>query len=237
MQAPALESTQLDADTWYPPFRQAAVLGAGVMGAQIAAHLANAGLNVLLLDVAPKTIGQDGPNNALVEAAFKQASRLKPDPFMSEAAKRRVSLGNFEDDFAKIGACDWIIEVVVERMDVKRGVMKQIEEHASETAIIVASNTSGLRISDIVEGRGDGLQEALSRDAFLQPGRATEAPRDDPDGRTDHEALERIALLHGVHLGKGVVIGKDTPNFIGNRIGVSLDDAHDRDARVRRLHD
>jgi 3-hydroxyacyl-CoA dehydrogenase len=219
MQAPALDQLQLDADAWYPPFRQAAVLGAGVMGAQIAAHLANAGLNVLLLDVAPKTIGQDGPNNALVEKAFKQASKLKPDPFMSEAAKRRVTLGNFEDDFAKIGGCDWIIEVVVERMDVKRDVMKRIEEHASDSAVI-SSNTSGLPIGEIAEGRSDGFKKRFLGTHFFNPPRYLKLFEMIPTEETDPEVVARVARFARVHLGKGVVIAKDTPNFIGNRIGV-----------------
>ena len=195
------------------------MLGAGVMGAQIAAHLANAGLNVLLLDVAPKTIGQDGPNNALLRPPLSRPRGSKPDPFMSEAAKRRVSLGNFEDDFAKIGACDWIIEVVVERMGIKRDVMKRIEEHASASAV-VSSNTSGLPIGEIAEGRSEGFKKRFLGTHFFNPPRYLKLFEMIPTEETDPEVVARVARFARVHLGKGVVIAKDTPNFIGNRIGV-----------------
>ncbi len=201
------------------PFRTAAVLGAGVMGAQIAAHLANAGLDVLLLDVAPEDIGQEGKPDSIVEAAFKQASKLNPDPFMSEAAKRRVTLGNFREDFQKIAGRDWVIEVVVERMDVKRDVMARIEEHAADDAVI-STNTSGLPIGEIAEGRSADFRRRFLGTHFFNPPRYLKLFEMIPTEGTDPAVVARVAEFARVHLGKGVVVAKDTPNFIGNRIGV-----------------
>lgn len=201
------------------PFRTAAVLGAGVMGSQIAAHLANAGLNVLLLDVTPQSIGREGRPNDLVEAAFKQATKLNPDPFFTEAAQRRIALGNFDDDFARIAEADWVIEVVVERLDVKQQVMARIEEHAREDAVI-STNTSGLPIHQITEGRSDAFKRRFLGTHFFNPPRYLRLFEMIPTPETDPAVVERVAHFARVHLGKGVVIAKDTPNFIGNRIGV-----------------
>jgi 3-hydroxyacyl-CoA dehydrogenase len=208
------------APAWaYRPFRTAAVLGAGVMGSQIAAHLANAGLDVLLLDVAPASIGKEGKPDSLVEAAFKAATTLSPDPFFSEAAKRRVSLGNFDEDFARIAEADWVIEVVVEKMDVKRGVMARVEEHAREDAVI-SSNTSGLPIHEIAEGRSDAFKRRFLGTHFFNPPRYLKLFEVIPTDDTAPEVLARVSSFARVHLGKGVVVAKDTPNFIGNRIGI-----------------
>lgn len=201
------------------PFRTAAVLGAGVMGSQIAAHLANAGLTVHLLDVTPESIGRDGKPNDLVEGAWKSAQKLNPDPFMGEAPKRRVTLGNFDDDFERIAEADWIIEVVVERLDVKRDVMARIEEHAREDAII-STNTSGLPIGDITEGRSDDFKRRFLGTHFFNPPRYLRLFEVIPTEHTDEAVLERVTHFARVHLGKGIVLAKDTPNFIGNRIGV-----------------
>ena len=110
------------------PFRTVTVLGAGTMGAQIAAHCANAGLQVRLLDIAP---AEGGDKNAIVKAAFKRAMKLKPNPFFTDDTYKRIKLGNFEDNFDWVGEADWVIEAVVERMDIKRQVMARIEEAAA----------------------------------------------------------------------------------------------------------
>ncbi len=201
------------------PFRTAAVLGAGVMGSQIAAHLANAGLHVLLLDVTPEAIGKEGRPNDIVESAFKAASKMNPEPFFSESVQKRVTLGNFEDDFEKISEADWIIEVVVERMDVKRDVMARIEEHAASDAVI-SSNTSGLPIHEISEGRSEGFKRRFLGTHFFNPPRYLKLFEVIPTSDTDPEVLARVSNFARVHLGKGVVVAKDTPNFIGNRIGI-----------------
>ncbi len=201
------------------PFRTAAVLGAGVMGSQIAAHLANAGLSVTLLDVTPKAIGKEGKPNSIVEGAFVAAAKLKPDPFFTAEAKKRVTLGNFDDDFDSITDADWIIEVVVERLDVKQSVMERIEKAARPDAVI-SSNTSGLPISDIVAGRSDSFKKRFLGTHFFNPPRYLKLFEVIPTPDTDPDVVRRVSAFARVHLGKGVVVAKDTPNFIGNRIGV-----------------
>jgi 3-hydroxyacyl-CoA dehydrogenase len=201
------------------PFRTAAVLGAGVMGSQIAAHLANAGLQVLLLDVSPAEIGREGRPNAIVEQAFKDASRLNPDPFTSEAARRRITLGNFEENFERIAEADWVIEVVVERLDVKRSLMERVEQHARADAI-VSTNTSGIPIAEIASGRSPEFRQRFLGTHFFNPPRYLKLFEIIPGEETDASVTARVAEFARLHLGKGIVVAKDTPNFIGNRIGV-----------------
>ena len=201
------------------PFRTAAVLGAGVMGSQIAAHLANAGLSVTLLDVTPKAIGKEGAPDSIVQGAFTAAAKLKPDPFFTAEAQKRITLGNFDDDFDSIKDADWIIEVVVERLDVKQSVMERIEAAARPDAV-VSSNTSGLPISDIVDGRSDAFKARFLGTHFFNPPRYLKLFEVIPTPDTDPDVLRRVSAFARVHLGKGVVVAKDTPNFIGNRIGV-----------------
>ena len=201
------------------PFRTAAVLGAGVMGSQIAAHLANAGLTVTLLDVTPTSIGREGAPDSIVQAAFMAAAKLKPDPFFTAGAQKRVTLGNFDDDFDAIATADWIIEVVVERLDVKQSVMERIERAARPDAVI-SSNTSGLPISDIVDGRSDSFKARFLGTHFFNPPRYLKLFEVIPTADTSPDVLRRVSSFARVHLGKGVVVAKDTPNFIGNRIGV-----------------
>ncbi|HSR50707.1 MAG TPA: 3-hydroxyacyl-CoA dehydrogenase/enoyl-CoA hydratase family protein [Acidobacteriota bacterium] len=197
------------------PFRRAAVLGAGVMGSQIAAHLANAGLQVLLLDIAP----EGGPNNAVVESAFKKTRKMKPAPFVTDDVARRVELGNFEDDFERIGEADWVLEAVIEKMDVKRQVMEQVERHAAADAVIT-TNTSGLPIHQISQERSDDFKRRFLGTHFFNPPRYLRLFEVIPTPNTDPDIVERIRWFARIHLGKGVVIAKDRPNFIGNRIGV-----------------
>lgn len=201
------------------PFRKAAVLGAGVMGSQIAAHLANAGLQVLLLDVTPGEIGKEGKPNDIVKKAFKDATKMNPAPFFSPAVQKRVTLGNFEEDFERISDVDWVIEVVVERLDIKQSVMARIEEHARPDAVI-STNTSGLPIHEITDGRSDGFKSRFLGTHFFNPPRYLKLFEIIPTPETDSVVLERVSNFARVHLGKGVVVAKDTPNFIGNRIGI-----------------
>ncbi|MDX1439220.1 MAG: 3-hydroxyacyl-CoA dehydrogenase NAD-binding domain-containing protein, partial [Rubricoccaceae bacterium] len=201
------------------PFRTAAVLGAGVMGSQIAAHLANAGLQVLLLDVTPEAIGKEGKPNDIVEKAFKDATKMNPEPFFSPSLQKRVTLGNFDEDFERIDQADWVIEVVVERLDVKQSVMARIEKHAREDAVI-STNTSGLPIHEISEGRSDSFKSRFLGTHFFNPPRYLKLFEVIPTPDTDSEVLGRVCDFARVHLGKGVVVAKDTPNFIGNRIGI-----------------
>jgi 3-hydroxyacyl-CoA dehydrogenase len=197
------------------PFRRVAVLGAGVMGGQIAAHFANAGLLVDLLDVAPDS----GPKNAVVAGAFKKLAKMKPPPFFDEAASRRIRLGNFDEHLARLGEADWIVEAVVERMEVKRPLLERVEQHAGPGAV-VSTNTSGLPIHQLAEGRSSGFRARFLGTHFFNPPRYLDLFEIIPTSETDPAILQRVADFARLHLGKGVVVAKDTPNFIGNRIGV-----------------
>lgn len=186
------------------------------MGGQIAAHLANAGLEVHLLD-----ISSDDPDDpdAVVKKGFKQARESSPDPFFTDEVADRVYLGNFEDDFERIGDVDWVIEAVVERMGVKRDVHARIETHADSDAVI-STNTSGLPIHEIAEGRSADFKKRFLGTHFFNPPRYLKLLELVPTRHTNPDVLERVAQYGRLHLGKSIVVANDTPYFIGNRIGV-----------------
>jgi 3-hydroxyacyl-CoA dehydrogenase len=186
------------------------------MGAQIAAHLANAGLEVHLLDIAPED--EEDPDTA-VKKGFKQARDASPDPFFTDEVADRVYLGNFEEDFSRVGEVDWIVEAVIERMDVKRELHARVEEHVQGDAVI-STNTSGLPIGEIVEGRTEDFKERFVGTHFFNPPRYMKLLELVPSPATDPAVLERVAQFGRLHLGKSVVVANDTPYFIGNRIGV-----------------
>jgi len=200
----------------HKPFRTAAVLGAGTMGAQIAAHLANAGLQVYLLDIAPED-GTD--NNAVVEKLFKAARQKKPDPFFTPKVAERITPGNFEDNFNWIGEVDWVIEAVVERLDVKLQVMQRIEAVAREDAVI-STNTSGIPVHEIGQHNTEGFRKRLLGTHFFNPPRYLKLLELVPTADTDPDVLDRVAWFGRLHLGKGIVVANDVPYFVGNRIGV-----------------
>jgi len=218
MEAQSLDTRALDlaAPPTHPPFRTAAVLGAGTMGAQIAAHLANAGLEVHLLDIAPE--GGDDPN-AVVRRGFEQAREASPAPFFTDKVADRVYLGNFEEDFGRVGEVDWVVEAVVERMDIKRDVHARIETHAAGDAVI-STNTSGLPIHEIAEGRSDDFKRRFLGTHFYNPPRYLKLLELVPTDATDPEVAERVAQFGRLRLGKGIVVANDVPYFIGNRIGI-----------------
>lgn len=199
------------------PFRTAAVLGAGVMGTQIAAHLANAGLVVYLLDLP----GPGVHKNAIVEAAFKKGLQQKPPIFFTEKTARRVILGNFEDDWHRLTHVDWVIEAVVEKLEVKQQLMARLEGHIRDDAV-VSTNTSGLSIQAITAGRSDSFQRRFLGTHFFNPPRYLKLLELIPTAETDPHIVEQLKWFGHLHLGKGVVVAKDTPNFIGNRIGVFI---------------
>jgi 3-hydroxyacyl-CoA dehydrogenase len=198
----------------FKPFRTAAVLGAGVMGTQIAAHLANAGLTVHLLDLPAQT----GDKNALVEASFKKALKLSPPIFFTDKVAHRVILGNFDDHFDRLATVDWVIEAVVEKLDVKQQLMERLETVVREDTI-VSTNTSGLPIHAIAQGRSESFRRRFLGTHFFNPPRYLKLLELIPTADTDPQVLERLRWFGQLHLGKGVVVAKDTPNFIGNRIG------------------
>ncbi len=189
--------------------RTAAVLGAGTMGAQVAAHLANAGVPTLLLDVTPE-IAREG---------LERARKLKPDPFFTPATHTLVRTGGFDQDLAALSTCDWIIEAIVERLDIKQSLFAKIEPHRSANAI-VSSNTSGIPIGALAEGRSDGFRRHFLGTHFFNPPRYLRLLEVIPTPDTDPAVVETISAFAEHRLGKGVVIAKDTPNFIANHIGL-----------------
>ncbi len=200
--------------------RRVAVLGSGVMGSGIAAHMANAGLEVLLLDIVPKDVGKGaGARNAIAAGALAGLLKAKPAAFFHPSAAKLVSVGNLDDDLAKAGECDLIIEAIVERLDIKRGLFEKLEK-VVQPHTVVASNTSGLRIHDMVEGRTEGFKKRFLVMHFFNPVRYMKLLELVAGPETDPATVERIAKLGRDQLGKGIVVGKDTPNFIGNRIGI-----------------
>jgi 3-hydroxyacyl-CoA dehydrogenase len=197
------------------PFRTAAVLGAGVMGTQIAAHLANAGLTVYLLDLP----AQEGNRNQIVESAFKKSLKQTPPIFFTEKTSRRVILGNFEDDFDRLSSVDWVIEAVVENLAIKQQLMERLESVVKDDAVI-STNTSGLPIHTIAQGRSDSFKRRFLGTHFFNPPRYLKLLELIPTPDTDPQVLRRMQWFGRLHLGKGVVVAKDTPSFIANRIGM-----------------
>jgi 3-hydroxyacyl-CoA dehydrogenase len=196
--------------------RRVAVLGAGTMGAAIAAHCANAGLEVDLLDIAPED--PDADNNAVVRAGFDRMKDARPAALMSKRVAERMRLGNFEDDFDRIAEADWVLEAILERLEPKRELMLRVEGVAKEGAII-SSNTSGIPLHEIAEGRSEGFRRRFLGTHFFNPPRYLKLLEIIPTGDTDPEIVEYVRDFGERVLGKGGVIAKDTPNFIGNRLG------------------
>ena len=185
------------------------MLGAGTMGAQIAAHLANAGIPALLLDVS-RDAARDG---------LERAKALKPDPFFTPFTHALVRTGGFDEDLPAIAACDWIVEAVVERLDVKQSLFARVESHRASDAI-VSSNTSGIPIGALAEGRSDGFRRHFLGTHFFNPPRYLHLLEIIPTPDTDPAILDTVRTFAERRLGKGVVIAKDTPNFIANHVGL-----------------
>ncbi|HEU4611614.1 MAG TPA: 3-hydroxyacyl-CoA dehydrogenase family protein, partial [Kofleriaceae bacterium] len=199
------------------PIRRVAVLGAGVMGSGIAAHCANAGIPVLLLDIVPPD-GKGG-RNAFAAGALEKLKKAKPAAFMHVRNAQLISIGNFDDDLAKVSDCDIIIEAIIERLDLKQGLFAKLEKIAAPHAI-VASNTSGLRIADMLQGRGEQFRKNFIVTHFFNPPRYMKLLELVAGVDTSPEARARVERFGREQLGKGIVWAKDTPNFIGNRIGL-----------------
>lgn len=199
----------------FKPFQTVAVLGAGVMGSQIAAHLANVGLTVHLLDIASPT----GSKNDLVESAWKKALKLSPPILFTEKVARRVMLGNFDEHLDRLRQVDWIIEAVIEDLQIKQQLMERLES-IIQPETIVSTNTSGIPIRWIAKGRSESFRKRFLGTHFFNPPRYLKLLELIPTQDTDVTVLDRMKWFGERYLGKGIVIAKDTPNFIANRIGI-----------------
>ena len=197
--------------------QKAAVLGAGTMGARIAAHFANAGLPCLLLDIVP-TDAAPAERNKLVTAGLEAAKKSKPAAFYSAKVAAKIAIGNFEDDLARIADADWIIEVVAENLEIKRGLLAKVAQFRKPGAI-VTTNTSGLPVHLIAEGLPEEFQQHWAGTHFFNPPRYMKLVEVIPGPKSSREVVETLSDFCDRRLGKGVVIAKDTPNFIANRIG------------------
>lgn len=195
--------------------RKVAVLGAGVMGAQIAAHLINAKVPVMLFDLAAK----EGDANGIVNKALAGLKKLSPAPFGNSADGAFVQAANYETDLAKLGECDLVIEAIAERMDWKHALYAKVAPHLAPHAIF-ASNTSGLSITELSNGFSDELKKRFCGVHFFNPPRYMHLVELIPTATTDAKTLDDLETFATTTLGKGVVRAKDTPNFIANRVGV-----------------
>lgn len=194
-----------------------AILGAGTMGARIAAHFANAGVPSLLLDIVPPGAAPPQRNQISV-AGLDAARKSKPAAFFEPSLARLVAVGNFEDDLKNLAEVDWIIEVVVENLDIKRDLLRKVEA-VRRPGTIVTTNTSGLPVGKIAEAFSEDFRRCWFGTHFFNPPRYMRLLEIIPTSDTDRAVLDAVSAFADTHLGKGVVLAKDTPNFIANRIG------------------
>ena len=194
-----------------------AVLGAGTMGARIAAHFANTSVPSLLLDIVPPDAGGQA-RNKIAAAGLDGARKSKPAAFFEPSLARLVTIGNFEDDLKRLADVDWIIEAVVENLDIKRALLKKVEA-VRKAGSIVTTNTSGLPVAKISEGFSDDFRRSWFGTHFFNPPRYMRLLELIPTPDSDRSLIDTVAHFCDVQLGKGVVFAKDTPNFIANRIG------------------
>ncbi len=199
--------------------KKVAVLGAGVMGAGIAAHVVGAGIPCLLLDIVPKDLPPGGDRNAFAKKGLETVLGSKPALIFSKADAKKIEIGNFEDDFEKIRDCDWVVEVVVERLDIKKSLFERVDKTV-RPGTLISSNTSGLKLSDMSEGRSPNFKKNFVITHFFNPVRYMKLVELITGPDTDPEVTRFFSNFLGERLGKGVVYAKDTPNFIANRIGV-----------------
>lgn len=200
-----------------------AVLGSGVMGSGIACHLANVGLEVLMLDIVPFDISESDKDkaavrNSIANKSLKAAIKSKPAPLYDNKFVSRITTGNFDDDMEKIADCDWIIEVVIERLDIKQKVFTNVEKYR-RTGSLITSNTSGIPIHMLAEGRSDDFRSNFCGTHFFNPARYMKLFEVIPHADTDQSVVDFWMHYGDRYLGKKTVLCKDTPAFIANRIG------------------
>ncbi len=207
-----------------------AVLGSGVMGSQIACHFANIGVEVLLLDIVPRELNEKESKkglkltdkvvrNRIVNEDFNRALKMSPSPIYKKEFASRISTGNMEDDMGKIAEVDWVIEVVIERADIKKSVYENVEKHRKE-GTLVTTNTSGIPINTLLEGRSEDFKKYFCGTHFFNPPRYLELLEIIPSQSTAPEVVDFLMEYGSKFLGKKTVKCKDTPAFIANRIGV-----------------
>lgn len=204
--------------------KKVAVLGSGVMGSRIACHFANIGVQVLLLDIVPRDLPEEqrknkAARNKIVNDALAFALKSKPSPIYDLNFAKLISTGNFEDDMSKIQDVDWIIEVVVERLDIKKIVFEQVEKYR-KPGTLITSNTSGIPMHMMCEGRSEDFQKHFCGTHFFNPPRYLRLLEIIPGPKTDSEIIDFLMHYGDLYLGKETVLCKDTPAFIANRIGI-----------------
>jgi len=198
--------------------KKVAVLGSGVMGSRIALHFAGVGVQVLLLDIAPKDAGP-GEMNKIVDDALQVALKSNPSPVYTKDVVKRIRTGNFTENMKDIAAADWVIEVVVERLDIKKQVFDQVEQYR-KPGTLITSNTSGIPIHLMTEGRSEDFKKHFCGTHFFNPPRYLRLLEIIPTAHTDAEVVDFLMQYGDIILGKTTVLCKDTPAFIANRIGV-----------------
>ena len=210
--------------------RKVAILGSGVMGSRIACHFANIGVQVLLLDISPRELTEEETKrglsldstqvkNRLVNKALQDTLKSKPSPIYDPAFAERIQTGNFDDDLAKIKSVDWVMEVVVEKLEIKQSLYEKVERFRTPGTLIT-SNTSGIPIHLMSEGRSDDFQQHFAGTHFFNPPRYLRLLEIIPGPKTKPEIIDFLMDYGDRFLGKGTVLCKDTPAFIANRIGV-----------------
>ena len=204
--------------------KKVAVLGSGVMGSGIACHFANIGLEVIMLDIVPFNLSEEEKNskaarNRLADNSLKNAIKSKPAALYDKAFASRITTGNFDDDLSKIKSCDWVIEVIIERLDIKKQLFEKVDKHRRPGSLIT-SNTSGIPIHLMLEGRSDDFKKHFCGTHFFNPPRYLRLFEVIPTSETDPEVTDFLMHYGDLYLGKQTVLCKDTPGFIGNRVGV-----------------
>tara|TARA_B100001057_G_scaffold305507_1_gene305631 strand:- start:17 stop:2422 length:2406 start_codon:yes stop_codon:yes gene_type:complete len=210
--------------------RKVAVLGSGVMGSRIACHFANVGCEVILLDIAPKeldaaeekkglTLESSAVKNRIVNQSLQFALKSNPSPIYRKSFASRIETGNFDDDLNKIKDCDWVIEVIIERLDIKQQLFEKVELHRKEGTLI-SSNTSGIPIHMMLDGRSEDFQKHFCGTHFFNPPRYLQLLEIIPTPKTEESVVDFLMDYGAKILGKKTVLCKDTPAFIANRVGV-----------------
>lgn len=210
--------------------KKVAVLGSGIMGSRIACHFANIGMDVLLLDITPNelneieakkglTLEDTTVKNRIVNSSFQATLKAKPAPLYHNSFASKIKLGNFDDDLSKISDSDWIIEVIVENLEIKKQLFDKVENHR-KPGTLITSNTSGIPIKMMSEGRSEDFQSHFCGTHFFNPPRYLKLLEIIPGPKTNPEIIDFFMHYGSLYLGKTTVLCKDTPAFIANRIGI-----------------